>query len=106
MKDLQPETTRKSYFSSLDILFRASRGTDMSKWLQNEKLFKKRLETVKMLRCDGGTYSMSSLINQVKMVIYCCDPINHIGVPLNHETLGKYKDWIKVLDLQLQEKHR
>lgn len=102
MKDLKPETTKKTYFTTLDIIFRASRGTDMAKFLQNFTLFKKRLENVKMLR-GGDVYNITSRINQVKMVIFCCDPVNNISVPLDHETLTKYKNWIKVLDLEIQD---
>ena len=54
----------------------------------------------------GGVYSISSRINHVKMIIYCCDPVNGVSVPLDHANLTKYKDWIKTLDIEIREKHR
>ena len=45
--DLKPETTKKSYFSSLADFLRSSRVVDMAEFLQNYLLFKKGLENVK-----------------------------------------------------------
>jgi hypothetical protein len=71
IKDLQPITTRNAYACHIDTLFRAACGSkDMSRFLQNHNLYKNNLTSVKMMRGNKDTYDLSSLINQVKMIIF------------------------------------
>jgi hypothetical protein len=103
LKDIQPESTKKTYFAALDVIFRVSNSDDMGKFIKQYSVFKKHLETAKKMRGSNEEYGLSALRTHIKMIVICCDPEQPVKIPVKPDLFEKYREWYKVVTLKYDE---
>ena len=99
------ECTKKTYYASLDVIFRAMEGDNMAVFLKNFNKVKSDLEGVKKIR-GNADYGLSAMRTHIKVIVLCCDPKQGVNVPITDVLFRKYREWYKLVTLEYDDQRK